>query len=71
VVQAAVIVGGACGPYSARARLSGLEYYGLYGKGILHIRPVTAILMVTAIAYILVGLLFAWRAKYQFRRNIF
>jgi ABC-type transport system involved in multi-copper enzyme maturation permease subunit len=71
VVQAAVIVGGACGPYSARARLSGLEYYRLYDRSMLHIGSVTAILMVTAIAYILVGLLFAWRAKYQFRRNIF
>lgn len=71
VVQAVVIVGGACGRYSAGAGLSGLEYYTFYGGDMLQVGPVTVILLVTAIVYIFVGFLFAWRAKRRFRRNIF
>jgi ABC-type transport system involved in multi-copper enzyme maturation permease subunit len=71
MVQAVVIVGGACGRYSARAGLAGLEYHGLYGGDMIQVGPVTAKLLVTAIVYVFAGLLFAWRAKCRFRRNIF
>ena len=71
VVQSVVIMAGACGSYSARAGLSGLEYDGLYSRDMIQIGPVTVILLVTAIVYVLAGLLFAWRAKCRFRRNIF
>ena len=71
MVQAVIIVGGACGRYSARAGLSGLEYYGFYGRDMLQVGPVTVTLLITAIVYIFVGFLFAWRAKCRFRRNIF
>ncbi len=71
MVQAVIIVGGACGRYSARAGLSGLEYYAFYDRDILQVGPLTAILLITAVVYIFVGFLFAWRAKCRFRRNIF
>jgi len=68
-VQAAVIMGGAGGERNARTQLSSLEYYWLYRS--LRIGPTTAVLFVTMVIYIFAGLLFAWRAKCRFRRNIF
>jgi ABC-type transport system involved in multi-copper enzyme maturation permease subunit len=71
VVQSVIIMAGACGRYSAQAGIFGLEYFGPYGGDTLEIGPVTVILLLTATFYVLAGLLFAWRARCRFRRNIF
>jgi len=70
VVQAAVIMAGAGGEYNAQAKLSHLSY-SWPGSGDVDIGPTTIILLVTMLIYIFAGLLFAWRAKCLFRRNIF
>jgi len=69
MVQAAVIMYGASGEHNAYARLSGLEYNWPYDK--LTVGLTTVILLIVMFMYTSVGLLFAWRAKCRFRRNIF
>jgi len=68
-VQAVVIMNGAGGERNARTQLSGLEYDWPYRR--LEIGPTTIVLFVTMVIYIFAGLVFAWRAKCRFRRNIF
>ena len=68
-VQAVVIMNGAGGERNARTQLSSLEYDWPYRR--LEIGPTTIVLFVTMIIYIFAGLVFAWRAKCRFRRNIF
>ena len=68
-VQAVVIMNGAGGERNARTQLSSLEYDWPYRR--LEIGPTTIVLFVTMVIYIFAGLVFAWRAKCRFRRNIF
>jgi len=69
VVQAVVIMYGAGGERNARTQLSSLRYNWPYKN--LRIGPTTTVLFVTMLIYIFAGLIFAWRAKRRFRRNIF
>jgi ABC-type transport system involved in multi-copper enzyme maturation permease subunit len=69
VAQAVVIMYGGGGENNARMQLTGLRYDWPYGS--LKIGPTSTILLVTMLMYIFAGLLFAWRAKCRFRRNIF
>jgi len=71
VIQASTIMGGDGGQRNANTKLSGLEYNwppSMHSEGIY---MTNSILLVTTLMYISVGLLFAWRAKCRFRRNIF
>jgi ABC-type transport system involved in multi-copper enzyme maturation permease subunit len=69
VVQAAVIMHGAGGRYNAHAALAKLRYDWIDES--LDAGSTTAVLAVTMLIYASLGLLFAWRAKRRFRRNIF
>jgi len=71
VIQASTIMGGAGGERNARTKLSDLEYNWPPSRHSEGIYMTNSILLVTTLMYISVGLLFAWRAKYRFRRNIF
>jgi ABC-type transport system involved in multi-copper enzyme maturation permease subunit len=68
-IQAGVVMYGAAGEYNARTRLAELEYE--WPIEILEIGPTTAILLKFTSLYVCAGLLFAWRAKCRFRRNVF
>jgi len=71
VIQASTIMGGAGGERNAKTKLFGLEYNWPPSRHSEDIYSTTGILLVTMLIYISVGLLFAWRAKCRFRRNIF
>jgi ABC-type transport system involved in multi-copper enzyme maturation permease subunit len=71
VVQVTTIMSGEGGEPNARMKLSRLEYTwpsSIRGKGIY---STTGILLITTLIYISGGVLFAWRAKCRFRRNVF
>jgi len=72
VIQAYTIMNGAGGERNARTKLFGLEYN--WPPSLRHsegIYSTTSILLVSTLGYICLGLLFAWRAKCRFRRNVF
>ena len=68
-IQAGVIMYGAAGEYNARTRLTELEYE--WPIEMLEIGPTTFIMLKFTSLYVCAGLLFAWRAKCRFRRNVF
>jgi ABC-type transport system involved in multi-copper enzyme maturation permease subunit len=70
VVQTVIIMDGASGSYNATRNLSSLDYDWLNG-GDYNVLSITSILLITMLIYMSMGLLFAWRAKCRFRRNIF
>ncbi|MCK4628958.1 MAG: hypothetical protein KAT56_08135, partial [Sedimentisphaerales bacterium] len=70
VIQAGTIMEGAGGTRNAGKELSRLDYdwpHNEWNK----FGPTTIVLFFTMLAYMLLGFLFAWRAKCRFRRNIF
>jgi ABC-type transport system involved in multi-copper enzyme maturation permease subunit len=68
--QATVIMSGAGGAWNARAGLSSLDYK--WPNDEWHkVGSTNGVLLVFMLIYIFVGLLFAWRAKCRFRRNVF
>ncbi len=72
VLQTTAIMTGAGGDRNARMKLSDLDYDwppSIRGKGGAY--STTGILLITNLIYTSVGLLFAWRAKCRFRRNVF
>jgi ABC-type transport system involved in multi-copper enzyme maturation permease subunit len=69
VVQAAVIMNGAGGNYNAARSLSHLDYG--WPDGHYNVWSTTGVLLVMMLTYVSMGLIFAWRAKCRFRRNIF
>jgi ABC-type transport system involved in multi-copper enzyme maturation permease subunit len=81
VVQVSIIMYGAGGDRNARMKLSDLDYNWplnirskrTYSTSIRSERTysTTGILLITTLIYISVGVLFAWRAKCRFRRNVF
>jgi ABC-type transport system involved in multi-copper enzyme maturation permease subunit len=81
VVQVSIIMYGAGGDSNARMKLSDLDYNWplsirserTYSTSIHSERTysTTGILLITTLIYISVGVLFAWRAKCRFRRNVF
>ena len=70
VVQTVVIMEGAGGSRNATRNLPSLDYDWPSGSGY-NVRSTTSILLITMLIYMSMGLLFAWRAKCRFRRNIF
>jgi ABC-type transport system involved in multi-copper enzyme maturation permease subunit len=70
VVQTVVIMEGAGGSYNATRNLPSLDYDWPSGSGY-NVWSTTSILLITMLIYMSMGLLFAWRAKCCFRRNIF
>ena len=68
-VQTVVVVEAGAGKYNAHTALLALDYDWPGSR--LTTGPTTVALLVTMLGYGLVGLLFAWRAKCRFRRNIF
>jgi ABC-2 type transport system permease protein len=71
VIQAGVIMDGAGGRQNATKDISRLNYDWLDRSNWKGIWPTTIVLLITMLIYISIGLLFAWRAKCRFRRNIF
>ena len=69
VVQVFVVMTGAGGRYNARAGLDNLSYDWPGEK--LRVGATTTVLAIVLASYVFVGLLFAWRAKRRFRRNVF
>ena len=71
VLQVTTVMEGAAGEINAKTKLSRLEFdwptdipdEGAYAT--------IGILLIIALIYASVGVLFAWRAKCRFRRNIF
>lgn len=75
-VQAQIIMDGAAGRENARISWKAIEYdrsRGAYHPGgrAIHVGRLTYIMAVFSALYILVGLLFFWRAKCRLRRNVF
>jgi len=70
VVQTVIIMDGAGGSHNAARNLSSLDYDWMSGSGY-NVWSTTSILLITMLIYVSMGLLFAWRAKCRFRRNIF
>ena len=71
VTQAVVIMDGAGGSQNAESNLSRLDYKWPGGRSGNNIGPTTSFLLITMLVYISLGFLFAWRAKFRFRKNIF
>jgi hypothetical protein len=69
IVQAGVIVQGAAISHSSYLGLSVLEYRWPFIN--LGFASTTFVLLVVSLVYISLGVLFGWRAKCRFRRNIF
>jgi len=70
IVQAGVVADAGAGKYNAGTPFFALDYHWPNGET-LHTTATTVILLTTMLGYGLAGLLFAWRAKCRFRRNIF
>lgn len=70
IVQAVVIMEGAGGSHNAKKDIFYLDYDWPSG-GNSRIRFTTTVLLITMLAYMSLGMLFAWLAKRRFRRNIF
>jgi ABC-type transport system involved in multi-copper enzyme maturation permease subunit len=71
VIQAVVIMNGSGGSQNATSNLAHLDYEWPGGSDWNNIWSTTSVLLITMLVYISLGLLFAWRAKCRFRRNIF
>ena len=67
--QGAVVLEGTCG--SGRARRSVTELRYQWARGSENAVESTSFLLSSMLGYMLIGSLFAWRAKCRFRRNIF
>ncbi|MHC4641981.1 MAG: hypothetical protein ACYS32_10075 [Planctomycetota bacterium] len=67
--QGAVVLEGACGRRCALRSATKLSYYWVRGNK--NAEESTNFLLSSMLGYMLIGSLFAWRAKCRFRRNIF
>jgi ABC-type transport system involved in multi-copper enzyme maturation permease subunit len=67
--QGAVVLEGTCGRRRAQRSVAELNYYWLRGNK--NAIESTNFLLCSMLGYMLIGSLFAWRAKCRFRRNIF
>jgi ABC-type transport system involved in multi-copper enzyme maturation permease subunit len=67
--QGVIILDGTCGKWHAKRSVKELRYHWTHGNR----NPVesTGFLLSSMLGYMLIGSLFAWRAKCRFRRNIF
>ena len=68
-VQVGVVIGGASGRVNAWAPRQRLRYHWPSKK--LKFRATTIVMTEVMLIYVFSGLLFAWRAKCRFRRNVF
>ena len=67
--QGVVVLEGTCGSWRARRSVTELRYHWTRGNG--NAVESTSFLLSSMLGYMLIGSLFAWRAKCRFRRNIF
>ena len=67
--QGAVVLDGTCGSRRARRSVAELSYH--WTRGSRSAVESTGFLLSSMLGYMLIGSLFAWRAKCRFRRNIF
>jgi len=67
--QGAVVLEGSCGSRYARRSVTELHYY--WARRSKNAVESTNFLLSSMLGYMLIGSLFAWRAKCRFRRNIF
>ena len=70
VVQIAILMDGAGGSFNARAGFSNLNF-DWPNRSWHKAWPTTGLVIIHMLIYTAAGVLFAWRAKYRFRRNIF
>ena len=68
-VQTGVLMGGASGRRNAQVGLSKLRYNWFDDRH--DVGSITTVLAAAMLIYVFLGLLFAWRAKCLFRRNVF
>jgi hypothetical protein len=72
VIQVGVVMEGAGGTYNARTKLSRLNYdWPRRHSDWNRVWGTTGVLIVCMLINASVGVLFAWRAKCRFRRNVF
>jgi hypothetical protein len=68
--QIAILMGGAGGKWNARAGLSNLTF--AWPDSSWHkVWPTTGLVIIYMMIYTVSGVLFGWRAKCRFRRNVF
>ncbi len=70
VAQIAVLMNGAGGSWNARAGFSNLNF-NWPDRSWHKVWPTTGLVIINMLIYTVAGVLFAWRAKCRFRRNIF
>lgn len=75
-IQAELVMAGAGGRQNAGLPMGSLDYGAEHvmfriGRGTFDVHRMTSILTVTGFLYLLVGLLFFWRAKCRLRRHVF
>ncbi|MBN2128019.1 MAG: ABC transporter permease subunit, partial [Sedimentisphaerales bacterium] len=75
-VQTELVMAGAGGRRNARLPLESLHYGTEHvmfhmGRNTFDVHRMTSILTVTAFGYVMLGLLFFWRARCRLRRNVF
>ena len=68
--QLVILMDGAGGRWNARAGLSNLNF-GWPGSSWHKVWPTTGLVLIYMLIYTVAGVLFAWRAKCRFRRNVF
>ena len=70
VAQIAILMDGAGGSFNARAGFSNLNF-DWPNRSWHKVWPTTGLVIIHMLIYTVAGVLFAWRAKCRFRRNIF
>jgi ABC-type transport system involved in multi-copper enzyme maturation permease subunit len=68
--QLVILMDGAGGSWNARAGLSNLNF-GWPDSSWRKVWPTTGLVLIYMLIYTVAGVLFAWRAKCRFRRNVF
>ena len=68
--QIAILMDGAGGSFHARAGLSNLNFVWPDSSSS-KVWPTTGLVLIYMLIYTVAGVLFAWRAKCRFRRNVF
>jgi len=70
VAQIAILMDGAGGSWNARAGLANLNF-NWPNRSWHKVWPTTGLVIIYMLIYTVAGVLFAWRAKCRFRRNVF
>ena len=69
--QITILMNGAAGKWNAQAGFSNLNFNWPGGSSWHKVWPTTGLVIIYMLIYTAAGVLFAWRAKCRFRRNVF